>query len=53
MITEKKVTSITGEEINLQMDTLCIHGDTPNASELASQINRALVNANVEIGGIS
>ena len=52
MITEKKVTSITGEEINLQMDTLCIHGDTPNASELASQINRALVNANVEIGGI-
>ena len=53
MITEKKVTSITGEEIKLEMDTLCVHSDTPNATKLASKINHALVSAKVEISAIN
>ncbi len=36
------VRTIEGKEIALQVDTLCIHGDTPGAVELARAVSQAL-----------
>jgi 5-oxoprolinase (ATP-hydrolysing) subunit A len=49
MVTEGKVTAITGEEIALSADTLCLHGDTPNSICLASSIRSALEAQGVQI----
>jgi len=49
MVTEGKVTAITGEEIDLSADTLCLHSDTPNSIQLASFIRSALEAEGVEI----
>ena len=49
MVTEGKVTAITGEEIALSADTLCLHGDTPNSLHLASSIRSALEAEGVQI----
>jgi UPF0271 protein len=39
----------TGEEIPLQVDTLCVHGDTPGAVEIVKAIRRRLEEAGVEV----
>jgi 5-oxoprolinase (ATP-hydrolysing) subunit A len=43
------VISYTGEEIPLQVDTICVHGDTPGAVEIATAIRRRLAEAGVEV----
>jgi UPF0271 protein len=43
------VTAHTGEEIPLQVDTICIHGDTPGAVEIVTAIRRRLENAGIEV----
>lgn len=47
LVSTGKLTSIDGEEIDLRMDTLCVHGDTPGAWELAR-----LVRDSLEVSGI-
>jgi UPF0271 protein len=42
MSKEGKVIAIDGSEINIQADTLCIHGDNPHAVEFAKKIKAAL-----------
>ncbi|MEN6441469.1 MAG: 5-oxoprolinase subunit PxpA [Syntrophobacter sp.] len=42
--------SIEGEEIPLRADTLCVHGDTPGAWELAREIRKALETAGIQAG---
>lgn len=42
MVKESKITSRDGKEINLQVDTICIHGDTDSAVSIAKEIRRAL-----------
>jgi UPF0271 protein len=41
MITEKKVTSVNGNEISIKADTICVHGDGKKAVEFAQQSIRA------------
>lgn len=41
---ESSVISLTGQKIKLNVDTLCIHGDTPNALEFAKIIWQTLKN---------
>jgi UPF0271 protein len=43
------VTASTGKQIDVRAQTLCVHGDTPNAVEVASAIRKALAGAGVEI----
>ena len=43
------VTSHTGEEISLHVDTICIHGDTPAAVEIAQAIRQKLAQAGIEV----
>jgi UPF0271 protein len=42
MIEENKVTTVTGKQIPIQADTVCIHGDGQHAVVFAKQIHRAL-----------
>jgi UPF0271 protein len=49
MVQKKKVTTITGETIDIQADTICIHGDGINAVELAKNIHINLLTAGIQI----
>lgn len=49
MVRTGTVKAVTGETIHLQADTLCVHGDTPGASELARRIRQALVASGVQV----
>lgn len=49
MITEGKVTTITGDEIDIQGETICVHGDTPTQLELIRVLRSKLNEAGVEI----
>jgi UPF0271 protein len=53
MATEKKVTAITGTEIDLEPDTICVHGDTPGAVEHVKRITEALKQEGVDIVPVS
>ncbi len=43
------LTAFDGTIVPLEVDTLCIHGDTPHAVEYARAIRRALADAGIEI----
>ena len=49
MVTEGKATAITGEEIEVQAESLCIHGDTPGAVEMARSLRQALESAGAKV----
>jgi UPF0271 protein len=49
MVTEGKAIAITGEVIEVRADSLCLHGDTPGAVELARALKEALVEEDVDI----
>ena len=49
MVVEGKATAIDGQEIEVQADTLCLHGDTPEAAEMAVALRIGLDAAGVEI----
>ncbi|MGI9237684.1 MAG: LamB/YcsF family protein [Woeseiaceae bacterium] len=46
---EGRVTARNGEVIEVQADTLCIHGDTPGAAEAARAVRDVLDNQGIEI----
>lgn len=43
------VTSSDGTELAIELDSICVHGDTPGALELARAIRSALQSAGVEV----
>ena len=49
MVIEGIATTISGNEIEIEADSLCIHGDTPGAVQMAMNINNTLKSAGVEI----
>lgn len=49
MVREGVVVAHTGEEIPLHVDTICVHGDTPTAVEIAKTIRRELEAAGIEV----
>jgi len=49
MVIQGIATAITGEEVEVQADSICIHGDTPEAVEMALTLNRELTAAGVSI----
>ena len=50
MVTESRVTARDGSEIRLQVDTICVHGDTPGAAGLAHALRQGLEAAGVQVG---
>lgn len=49
LATERRVTARNGDVIEVQADTLCIHGDTPGAAEAARAVHDVLESHGVEI----
>jgi 5-oxoprolinase (ATP-hydrolysing) subunit A len=49
MVEDGNVVSVTGKVIKMRMDTVCIHGDTPGAVEIARGIRQTLKNAGIEV----
>lgn len=49
MVTEQSITSVSGKKIEIQIDTVCIHGDTLGAVEIAKAVRSALEQTGVEI----
>jgi len=49
MVLEHKVESRTGEEMNMRADTICVHGDSPDALEHVIQLSQALAEAEIEV----
>lgn len=49
MVKEKKVTAITGKDIPIQADSVCVHGDGAKALAFVEKIRRALTEEGVEI----
>ena len=43
------VAAMTGKEIRLQADTICLHGDTPGAATIAKAVREALQGAGVQV----
>jgi len=53
MIEEGKVKSLGGPDVAVRADTLCIHGDEPNAVDFAKRIRRALDAEGVRVAAIA
>ncbi|MFX0199122.1 MAG: LamB/YcsF family protein, partial [Candidatus Hodarchaeota archaeon] len=50
MVSEGKIQAITGKEIEIGcIDTICVHGDTPGAVELAKNVRKELETQDVGI----
>jgi len=47
LVTEGTVVAVTGETVQVRAETLCLHGDTPDAVELAAALRGALEQAGV------
>ena len=43
---------IIGAPLTLHIDTLCVHGDTPGADELAARLRRGLEAAGITVQAI-
>lgn len=53
IVLDNEVGSLEGADIDIQADTLCVHGDTPNAVAIATAIHERLRAAGVEIKCLS
>jgi len=53
MVNEGKVTAINGEDINIKVDSICVHGDNPEAVDFVRLIKEELSRAKVEIKPLS
>ncbi len=49
MAREGRVRARNGTDIELRVDTICVHGDTPGADQLAAALRAGLLKAGIEI----
>jgi len=49
IVLEGKVTAIDGQEVHIVADSICVHGDNPQAVKLASNIRKELERAGVAL----
>src|ERR1035437_7541051 len=47
IVFERRLVARDGQTIPVAADTLCVHGDTPNAAAIAAAVRKALVDAEV------
>ena len=49
MILHKKVKTINGVEVPLEAETICVHGDNPEALKLVEKLRQNLIDFGVKI----
>ncbi|RJX27340.1 MAG: 5-oxoprolinase subunit PxpA [Dethiobacter sp.] len=52
VVKENKVAAVTGKEIDLQAESVCIHSDTPQALEFFAAVHEILSKENIEITAV-
>lgn len=52
MVKEQKVTAITGKEIPIEADSICVHGDNAHALAFVRRIREALLAEGIEIANL-
>lgn len=53
LVCHKRVVAASGHHVDVQPDTICIHGDTPGAPELARTVRAALEDRGVTLKAMS
>jgi UPF0271 protein len=53
MLEHRQVVATDGSVLPLEVDTICIHGDTPGAAALASSLRAGLERAGVQVRPVS
>jgi UPF0271 protein len=53
MVRDRAVTAEDGTRVELAIDTLCLHGDTPEAAHLARRVRETLEAAGVVLAAPS
>lgn len=49
MVKEGKVTSVTGKDVEIAADSVCVHGDSPKALAFVEKIRKALTEQGIKI----
>ena len=52
MVREHKVAARDGSTLTLQVDTICVHGDTPDAAALAAAVRMGLEQAGITVAAL-
>ncbi len=52
MVRDRVVHAVDGTVVPLEVDTICVHGDTPGAADLAARIRSALTTAGIEVKAV-
>jgi 5-oxoprolinase (ATP-hydrolysing) subunit A len=52
MVRDREVIAVDGTPVALDVDTICLHGDTPGSAELARQVKQGLVDAGIRVGAL-
>ena len=53
LVTEGRVTAVDGTDIEVQADSVCVHGDTPGAVAMARAVRDALAKAGVRLAAFA
>ena len=53
MVKESKVTSINGKEIDIEADTICVHGDGEHALNFVKEIIKQFKSEGIEIKALN
>jgi len=53
LVREHRVRTIEGGELELRVESICVHGDAPNAPQIAAAIREALQAAETELAPLS
>jgi UPF0271 protein len=53
MVTEGQVTAVDGSQVDVEVDSVCVHGDSPGAVAMAEQVRDALTGAGVELAAFA
>jgi len=53
VVKDKKIDTIDGKLIDMDVETICIHGDAPNASQIIRRVREILAANGVELVKLS
>lgn len=53
LVTEGVITAVDGNEVTVAAESICVHGDSPGAVDMARQVRLALEAAGVRIGSFT
>lgn len=49
LVTTGQLTAVDGTELTMEVDSICVHGDSPDAVAVARSVRRALTDAGVDL----